>query len=281
MNERKIKAAVIDLNNNVPNEGMRCIKEMLDDKFSYFPVIGSTDYEVFDARYKGQVPDDSFDIYISSGGPGSPLEDEGTAWETAYFRLIDKIWNHNQNQNNTPKFFFFICHSFQIMCRFFAFVDIEKRHSTAFGITFVEKTLAGVDDPVFEGLPNPFHVADFRDYQVINPNTQKMKELGASIVCMEKDRPHVDFDRAVTGIRLSETMIGTQFHPEADAYGMNIHFHKPEKKKLILAHYGQEKFDELVRDLADRNKIDLTHRKILPNFLRRAVKTLQGEEIVR
>lgn len=280
MSERKIKAAVIDLNNNVPNEGLRCIKEMLDDKFSYFPVIGSTDYQVFDARHKNEVPDDSFDIYISSGGPGSPFEEEGKSWETEYFKLIDKVWNHNQNPHNTPKFFFFICHSFQIMCRFFDFVEITKRHSTAFGITHVEKTLAGVDDPVFAGLPNPFHVADFRDYQALNPNKKKMEELGASIICMEKDRPHVDFERAVTGIRLSETMIGTQFHPEADAYGMKIHFYKPEKKKLILEHYGEEKYHELLKGLADKSKIDLTHRKVLPNFLRRAVKTLQGEELV-
>ncbi len=280
MKGRPVRAAVIDLNNNVPNEGMRCIREMLDDKYSYFPVIGSTDYQVFDARHKGEIPDSHFDIYISSGGPGSPFEDEGKPWETAYFQLIDKIWNHNQNPNNTPKFFFFICHSFQMMCRFFDFVEISKRHSTSFGITHVDKTEIGKQDFLFDGLPNSFYVADFRDFQALHPNEKKFKELGASILTIEKDRPHLSFERAVTAIRLSDTMVGTQFHPEADAYGMNIHFHKPEKKKLVLEHHGEDKYHELIRGLSDKNKIDLTHRKVLPNFLRHAVNTLREYEPV-
>ena len=41
--------------------------------------------------------------------------------------------------------------------------------------------------------------------------------MGAKILCIEKERPHVPYERAVMGIRFNEYMIGTQFHPEADA----------------------------------------------------------------
>lgn len=278
MAKRKVKAAIIDLNNNVPNEGMRCIRQMLDDKFSYFPVIGSTDYAVFDARYKGEIPDEHFDIYISSGGPGSPFEDEGKPWETAYFRLLEKVWNHNQNPSNRPKFFFFICHSYQIMCRFFGFIEVNKREYTSFGITHINKTDAGESDPVFAGLPNPFYVADFRDFQTICPNKAKFDALDASVLCLEKKSANPNKKRAVTAIRVSDTMLGTQFHPEADAYGMHIHFHKPERRKMVIEKHGEAVFDDLVQGLSDKNKLDLTHRKILPNFLRRAVKML-GETL--
>ncbi len=165
------------------------------------------------------------------------------------------------------------------MCRIFDLGELSKRNSKAFGITYVEKTEVGKQDPIFEGLPDPFHVADFRDYQVTKPNEKQLSALGASILSIEKDRPHVDYERAVTAIRLSDTMVGTQFHPEADAYGMNIHFHKPDKKQLVIEQHGLAKYEEILRGLSDKQQIDLTHRKVLPNFLRRAVRTLRGELI--
>ena len=45
-------------------------------------------------RVTNEVPDTSYDIYISSGGPGNPLEGNGI-WELRFFHLIDRLWQHN------------------------------------------------------------------------------------------------------------------------------------------------------------------------------------------
>ena len=73
MEERKkhIKIAVLDLNAGEPNQGMRCIK-LLVTQFLESPGISGS-FEVFEVRLKKEVPAvTDFDIFISSGGPGSP-----------------------------------------------------------------------------------------------------------------------------------------------------------------------------------------------------------------
>ena len=69
---RKIKIAVLDLNNGFANQGMRCIQQIIRDWVANNNHNIQTD--VFDVRQKLELPDLSYDVYISSGGPGSPLE---------------------------------------------------------------------------------------------------------------------------------------------------------------------------------------------------------------
>ncbi|MEL6867999.1 MAG: GMP synthase, partial [Bacteroidota bacterium] len=132
----------------------------------------------------------------------------------------------------------------------------------------------GEGEPIFANLPNPFYVADFRDYQVVQPNVQRMDELGAKLLLLEKFRPHVPLERAMMGIRFSAEFFGVQFHPEADPEGMLIHFSAAKRKKGIIDEHGEAKFDQMIADLNDPEKIPLTHRTILPTFLDHAIEVL-------
>jgi hypothetical protein len=69
-------------------------------------------------------------------------------------------------------------------------------------------------------------------------------------------------------------MIGTQFHPEADAIGMSLHLKTPEKKKIVIDNHGLEKWENMIEHLNDPDKIMLTHNHILPNFLKNAAARL-------
>ena len=40
---------------------------------------------------KLELPDLSYDVFISSGGPGSPLESEGIEWDKKYMQWIDEV----------------------------------------------------------------------------------------------------------------------------------------------------------------------------------------------
>lgn len=277
---KPVKVAVIDLNRYTPNQSMRCIKQMLEDVNGLFhgQII---DYYLFDARYKGEVPSMNYDIYLSTGGPGSPYDGEGEAWEDEYFKLMHNIWNYNKGNHESKKYVFFICHSFQLMNRVFELTKVTKRYSTSFGITFVHKTEEGKKEPCFEGLADDFYVADFRDWQCVQPDMKRFAELGAKILTMEKSRPHLNFEQAITAIRLSDEMIGTQFHPEADSKGMLFHFQNPERKKLVIEQYGEEKYNDIIAHLEDPEKINLTYKTVIPNFLRHAVYQLRQEEIER
>src|SRR5688572_1447456 len=96
--KKKIRIAILDLYEGAPNEGMRCIRELIK-QYSSGKNINITTHE-FDVRLKQEVPDTSYDIYISSGGPGSPLGEEDYEWEELYFGWLKTIEEFNADPNN-------------------------------------------------------------------------------------------------------------------------------------------------------------------------------------
>ena len=268
--KRLVRIAVLDLYEGKANQGMRCIREIIASWAESNQLQAHC--EEFDVRQKNDLPDTSFDIYISSGGPGDPLVSRFEDWDIAWCRWVDKIerWNNNPSTQQ-KKFIFFICHSFQLACRYFNTGLVCKRKSTAFGVFPVHMLEDGREEPVFEGLRDPFYAVDSRDYQVIQPNHDLLKKMGAKLLCIEKSRPHVPYERAVMGIRFNEWMIGTQFHPEADATGMSIHLQTEEKRNTVIESHGEDKLISMLKHLDDPDKIMWTQAHILPNFLDQAI----------
>jgi homoserine O-succinyltransferase len=268
-----IKIATIDLYNNERNEGMRCIKEIVEEA----KVRNSEceiSYEVFDTRFKGEIPEIENDIFISSGGPGSPFEGEGTQWEKDYFNLIQKIWDHNQNNPERKKYLFFICHSFQMMGRFFKFGTVNQRHSKSFGVMPFTLTKEGKSDNILKGLSNPFYAADIRQFQVVEPDKKVIKELGAKILSYEIVDDDDKAQPAIAAVRISDEIVGTQFHPEADPESMLYHFKQDERKKQVVEKYGEEGYFEMIRILERPDTIQKTRKTVIPSFLNHAIDEL-------
>lgn len=267
---RTTRIAILDLYDGYANEGMRCIHQIIDE----WTEQGDIDVvkEVFDVRKKNELPDTSFDIYISSGGPGDPLSSRYEDWDIAWCRWLNEIirWNSNPS-NQQKKHVFFICHSFQLASRYFNAGLVCKRRSTAFGVFPVHMLEAGKNESVFEGLHDPFYCVDSRDYQVIQPNIDMLRDAGGHVLCIEKLRAHVPYERAVMGIRFNEFMIGTQFHPEADAIGMSMYLRREDKRQTIIENHGEQKLNSMLENLDDPDKIRWTYAHILPNFLNQAV----------
>jgi homoserine O-succinyltransferase/O-acetyltransferase len=273
-NKKTLRIAILDLYEGQKNQGMRCLREIINQ----FGEINNINIELkeYDVRQNLEVPDTSYDVYLSSGGPGSPLESEGSAWDNLYFEWLDTIEKWIANESNIQKkYVFFICHSFQLVCRHWKLGNVCKRNSTAFGIFPVHLLEDGKNEPVFSGMPDPFYAVDSRDFQVIEPQ-MNILYTGAKVLCIEKDRPHVPYERAIMGIRFSDYFIGTQFHPEADATGMSMYFQTEEKKKTVIENYGQEKWESMIKHLNDPDKILWTYSHIIPNFLSIALNTLKA-----
>jgi len=268
---RSIQIAILDLYDGHANEGMRCIHQIINDWSEQMQQ--QVQKQVFDVRQKNELPDNSFDIYISSGGPGDPLSSRYEDWDIAWCRWLNEMirWNSNPS-NSQKKHVFFICHSFQLASRYFNAGLVCKRRSTAFGVFPVHMLEAGRQEPVFDGLRDPFYAVDSRDYQVIQPNHDMLRDSGGKILCIEKMRAHVPYERAVMGIRFNEFMIGTQFHPEADAMGMSMYLRRDDKRQNIIENHGEEKLNNMLEHLEDPDKILWTYSHILPNFLNQAVE---------
>lgn len=271
INPRTIRVAILDLYEGHPNQGMRCIRELLEQ---YRTEKGlDLEYDEFEVRLRKETPDDTYDIYISSGGPGSPLDSEGSEWENAYFEWLSRIERHNSDPEADKKHVLFICHSFQLICRHHGIAHVTNRKSTSFGVFPIHLQEDGRDEPVFAGLKDPFYAVDSRSYQVIQPDGKRLEEMGARVLAIEKERPHVPLERAIMAVRFSEYMIGTQFHPEADPTGMSIHLQTPDRKATVISEYGEAKWQSMIEQLNDPDKILWTHSHVIPNFLDYALQS--------
>jgi GMP synthase-like glutamine amidotransferase len=267
-----LRAALLDMYNGETNRGI----PMLRNIFGRY--ANELTFDHFDVRAKNELPDLSYQIYVFSGGPGDPLENDGP-WFDSFFDLIERLWQWNLHTYDPmeKKQCLFICHSFQMACHHFQLGEVSQRYKMSFGTYTVHKTAAGKHEPIFEGLHDPFYIADFRRYQVTKANHARFRAMGAEILCLEKLRPHVHFERAIMGIRFSPEMVGTQFHPEADPDGLLNYFNEEARKLSIIEEHGEARYHRMLHDLSNPEKIKLTFDTIVPAFLEQAIESFSLE----
>jgi homoserine O-succinyltransferase len=253
------RVAILDLNNGVPNLGLRSIVELVE-KTGASSAAANVSVEVFDVRGKGELPGLNFDVFISSGGPGSPYDDVGESWETAYFQWLDQV-----RSKNVPTLL--ICHSFELMVRHFELATVSARRSPSFGIFPVHPTDEADGDAVFGQLHDPFYAADFRDWQVVDADPNRFSELNAKILAREKIRDHVPLERAIMAIRVGSNMFGVQFHPEASPEGMARHFLEDEKMEQVVTTHGEETLVKMQALLKKPDGLSHTYSTVMPKFL--------------
>ncbi len=271
-----VSVAILDMNNGWRNIGIRNIRRMIEHfQFQVRTSHPQVEFKVdqFHVRDRDEVPDMSYDFYISSGGPGSPLDDTGSDWENRFFGLLGDIWGHNA-ANDDKKFFFGICHSFQLMAKRFDVGVITPREKRNLGIVPVFKTQAGTHDPIFSGLQEKFYVFDNRDFQVTDPSHRKLDALGASVLSYECEDNRLG--KAVTGIRYTPEIESVQFHPEAEKNGILIRFTDPEERQKMIDLIGEQKFEEFMQSVENPNKLLRTYRTVLPGFLTRSFNRLMA-----
>jgi GMP synthase-like glutamine amidotransferase len=250
-----IHIAVLDLYDGSANMGMDCIMDILDDwSKMYSAEIIIT---VFDVRVKNELPDDGFDLYLSSGGPGSPLDTHTAPWDIAYCNWLDQMYAQN-------KPVLLICHSFQIACRHFDIGKVGLRKSKQLGILPIHPT---VSHAIFDQLPDPFFALESRLYQITEPNDAKIESMGATIIALEKIRPQLPYERALMGVAFSDTMIGVQFHPEATKERLTTYFNTEAIKTAVLEDFSEDKWNQIIQSLEEDGKIKHTCSRFIPNFL--------------
>lgn len=271
---KDIRIALLDMNNNHVNQGFRNIKEISEafQQNSEENVIIKT----FDVRFKDEMPEiGDFDIFISSGGPGTPHR-EGFEWENRFANFLDSVFEHNKYSED-KKYLFLICHSFQLASIHWNLGNICKRKSYSFGVMPVHKTEEGKSEFLFKTLQDPFYAVDSRAYQFIEPDHDRFEELGMTIMAIEKFRPHINLERAVMAVRFSDEIFGTQFHPEASPEALIENLKDDKNKEAMIQNFGMEKYLETMDRIDDEDKIILTRNQILPRFLQFAKKNMLQE----
>ena len=259
MDSSPIRIAILDMYDGAANIGMHCIHNIINEwaiQNNYNVAVS-----VFNTRGLCEIPDNNFHIYISSGGPGSPIDSKNEQWDLQYTKWLDEILEIN-------KPVFLICHSFQIACRHFELGTLSLRRSRQIGILPVH-TL--IEDDLFNGLQETFYALESRSYQITAPNDEKLSIMKAQIMALEKMRPKVPLERAIMAIKFSEKMYGVQFHPEAALIDLIHYFNQPATKDLIIDEFGIEKWNRIIDHLDESSPINSTYSHLIPNFLDKAI----------
>ncbi len=265
-----MRIAVLDLNNQEENQGFQSILEIVH----HFQQesMDAVEIESFDVRAENEFPDfHSFDVFISSGGPGSPLP-IGEAWEARYFQWLNQLMDYNR-YHDQKKFAFLICHSFQLACIEWKLGHVGKRPTYSFGVLRVNKTAEANTDVVFGDLSNPFYAVDSRAYEIYLNSDEEIAESKFDIMATEfqKGEPR---HTVLMAARFSKEIYGTQFHPEAWPEGFLKAVEKTERKKQIIESYGEAYYEKMLNHINDPDKLAATYHCILPNFLQMAHQEL-------
>jgi homoserine O-succinyltransferase/O-acetyltransferase len=252
---KSIHIAVLDLYDGSTNVGMDCIMDILNEWSKQHSV--DSIITVFDVRAKNELPKDAYDVYVSSGGPGSPIDTESLQWDIDYCKWLDQMFAEK-------KPVLLICHSFQIASRHFGIGKVGLRKSKQLGILPIHPTTS---HRIFEQLPDPFFALESRLYQITEPNDEKIELMGATIIALEKIRPQLPYERALMGVAFSDTMVGVQFHPEATKERLTTYFHTAAIKTAVFEDFSEEKWNQIILSLDDDSKIKHTCSNFIPNFL--------------
>jgi len=259
MQASPIKIAILDLYDGVPNMGMRCIHAILQEWSEL--KNHQIELKVFRTRDHCELPDIHFDIYISSGGPGSPIDSINEEWDIRYTQWLDSMFE-------LKKPVLLICHSFQIACRHFNLGTVCLRKSKQIGVLPVHSL---IEDELFKGLQETFYALESRSYQIIAPNDDNIRIMEAKIIALEKMRPKVPLERAIMAIQFSEKMYGVQFHPEAALHELVQYFNEPATKQSIIDEFSLAKWERIVNHLDESSPIKATYSHFIPNFLDKAI----------
>lgn len=254
-----IRIAILDMYDGAPNLGMRCIHSIIQDwsELRNQQVAVS----VFNTRGNGELPTTDFEIYIASGGPGSPLDTAAESWDIEFTNWLGKM-------HALDKLVFLICHSFQLACRHFDLGTVCLRKSKQIGVLPVH-TL--IEDDLFKDLQETFYALESRSYQIIAPNDEKIQKMGAQILALEKMRPQIPLERAIMAIKFSENMYGVQFHPEASLNELRIYFNEASTKQLVIEEFSMGKWNSIMAHLDEQSPIINTHTYLMRNFLDKAI----------
>lgn len=268
MPEQHLKVAILSMYRDQESQGMKYLRSILE-KESYAFADLSISYQVFATRKSNELPRLSdFDLFISTGGPGDPHDGIGQEWENNYFEFLRNFQAHNAS-NVQAKFLFSICHSFQLLCRFFDIAKVVPRPETCFGTFKCNLENSGKEDALFGKLPDPFLIVENRNWQCVQPDLEKMESLGIQILAKELNPVSPGAEPALLALRISPFWVATQFHPETNPAEMRRVFSEGKKVQEVLDKFGPLKMLQILDSLNRKNpSISDTFECLLPEFIK-------------
>lgn len=265
-----LRVCLIDMNNGQPNQGIRCLRRILDAFF--VPVRKANpgiEIEVVDVEPRTNAaayPVDC-DLYLSSGGPGSPFDGETEEWYRGFGRLVDGLIEEG-HALPAPRSMFAICHSFELCVVHTKVARLAQRPNRKFGIMPVYMTEAGMASPLLADFGERLFAFEHRTWEVVDVDQARLASFGGEVWARES-RDGASKGRSISSFRFCPNIEGTLFHPEADREGAVKWLDDPAHVKDVIEAYGELTYKRMVRTMDDPMRLARTFAVLLPGWLSR------------
>ena len=273
---RSLTVCIIDMNNGHVNQAMRCFRGIVAQFFQRVgranPGLDTKLVEVSPRDTQNPIPRDA-DLYIGSGGPGSPYDGDAQPWFADFAAFMEFLGGEARRTDDQQKALFAVCYTFELLVRHFRVADMLVRDSRKFGVMPVYTTQRGQSHPLLHAFRDRLFAFEHRNWEAVNPDERRISELGGAILAQES-RDGYSKGRAVLGIDFGPGIEAVQFHPEADRAGVMSWVARPEQAEAFRETYGELTYQAMLRTLDDPNRLARTYALVIPGFLTRRFNLL-------
>jgi GMP synthase-like glutamine amidotransferase len=269
--EGTVRVGIIDMNAGHANEAIRCIG-VLVDQFAARVVAQNPDLTVervrVSPRDKGEVPPTDCDLYLSSGGPGSPFDGDGQQWVDDYGEFLDGIVDENVGLRNRGRSLFCVCYSFEMAVRHFRIAEMAPRATRKFGVMPVYTTEEGLGHQLLSPFGDRLFAFEHRNWEAIGLDESSLRKHGGKLLARES-RDGVSKGAALLGFDFAPGVEGVQFHPEADRPGVISWVARPEQAEAFKQAYGVTTYERMIKTLDNPDRLARTFALLIPGWMTR------------
>jgi GMP synthase-like glutamine amidotransferase len=276
---RPIRVCLVDMNNGHLNQAMRCLRGLVATFFeraqAHNPGLLCERVEVSPRDTEDAVPTDC-DLYLSSGGPGTPFDGDGERWMLDFSRFLDHVAESANKDRETSKSLFAICYSFEIVCRHFRLASVVARADRKFGVMPVYTTAEGQHHPLLAPFGDRLFAFEHRNWEAVDLDESRLRALGGALLARES-RDGVSKGKAILGLDVAPGIEAVQFHPEADRPGVINWVARPDQAAAFKATYGEVTYQAMLRTLDDPRRLARTYALVIPGWMIRRFNALALE----
>jgi GMP synthase-like glutamine amidotransferase len=223
-------------------------------------------------RTTGPIPRQC-ELYVATGGSGSPDNAVGTTWGKDFGRLLDGVVASATGGGAGRQALFAICYSFELIVRHFGIARVEKRPMRKFGVAPVYPTDDGRKHPLLSAFGERLFAFEYRSWEAIELDEARLRQLGGTLLARES-RDGVSDGNGLLAFDVAPGIEAVQFHPEADPESILAWLTQPAWAATLEATYGALTYAKMLRAASDPRRMPRTYTEMLPGWLQRQFNQL-------
>jgi GMP synthase-like glutamine amidotransferase len=273
-----LRLCLVDMNNGHANQASRCFAVLVDDFFAKVKARNPQihcEFSKVEPRNKGELPSDSCDFYLSSGGPGGPFDHDGDPFYAQYRSWVDGVVDENlRNGAGQPsRSVFAVCYSFEVLVRHFGVATMQERARRRFGVMPVYTTSEGMSHPLTGVFDDRLFAFEQRSWEAVGLEERTLRELGGKLLAQES-RDGKSKGQGLLAFDFAPGVLGTIFHPEADKPGVVAWLSRRDQAEAFIDAYGAVTYERMISTLDNPSRLAKTFTQMLPGWLVRKFNTL-------